>query len=97
MIDRIHVEESSLDALRNALAGAGEEYKRELARLSNLVDEIASGDIEGDVATDFREKFEAKREDFKKITEAIDKAEEYVGVKGTSFVDMVTELKDTNK
>ena len=97
MGDRIHVEEASLDALRNALSGAGEEYKRELARLSNLMDEITNGDIEGDVATDMLQKYNAKKEDFNKIAEAIDKAEEYVGVKGTSFVDMVNGLKDAAK
>ena len=49
---RIHVEESALNDLRNALETAGEDYKSNLARLQNLINEITSGDIQGDPAKD---------------------------------------------
>ena len=40
MNDRIHVEESALNELRNALQTAGEEYKEQLVKLTNLIEEI---------------------------------------------------------
>ena len=45
----VHVEESALNDLKNALANAGESYKQNLARLTNLISEITSGDIQGEV------------------------------------------------
>ena len=36
----IHVEESALNDLRNALETAGTEYKNNYARLQNLISEI---------------------------------------------------------
>ena len=94
MADRIHVEEYGLNELKNALATAGEGYKEEFARLTALIDEITRGDIQGDPADDLLEKFKAKETDFKTIAEAIDKAEEYAGVKGKDFVSMINELKE---
>ena len=36
----------------------------------------------------------AKEEDFKSLATAIEQAQEYAGVKGTSFKDMITEFKE---
>lgn len=94
---RIHVEEEGLIELKNALSTAGEEYKTLLARLTNLMDEITSGDIQGDVADDMLEKFRAKEEDFRSLQKAIDDVEEKVGIKGSDFVNMVQELKELAK
>ena len=38
--DTIYVTEEALNELKGALEGAGEEYKRELVRLTNLINEI---------------------------------------------------------
>ncbi len=97
MGSKIHVEESELAALKKVLEDAGEQYKSNLARLTNLIDEITSGDIQGDVADDLKAKFEAKRSDFDALTKEIEKAQEYTGAKGTAFTQMVTDLKDTMK
>ena len=48
----IRVEEEGLNSLRSALADAGESYKTNLAKLTNLINEITSGDIQGDPAND---------------------------------------------
>ena len=70
----IHVEESALNDLRNALETAGTEYKNNYARLQNLISEITSGDIQGDPANDLLAKFQAKEETFKALQQAIDDA-----------------------
>ena len=97
MNDRIHVEESALNELRNALQTAGEEYKEQLAKLTNLIDEITSGDIKGDPADDLLEKFRAKQDDFNSLAKAVEEAQERVGVKGTDFTTMITDLKEQSK
>ena len=86
---RIHVEQSELERLRDALETAGANYKLNLAKLKNLIDEITAGDIQGDVATDLRNKFIAKQDDFNSLTKSLEEAEHYTGAKGTSFVNMV--------
>ena len=91
---RIHVEQEALNSLRRGLETAGEEYKKNLARLTNLIGEITSGDIQGDPATDLLNKYHEKEEAFNELAREIDKAEQYVGLKGTSFADMLAELKE---
>ena len=43
--------------LDEAMQTAGEEYKRLLERLTNLINEITNGDIQGDPAKDLLNKF----------------------------------------
>ena len=74
----IHVEESALNDLRNALETAGTEYKNNYARLQNLISEITSGDIQGDPANDLLAKFQAKDDTFKSLQQTIDEALEYM-------------------
>ena len=93
MEDRIHVEESALAELKNALETAGEKYKEEYARLKNLIIDITNNDIEGEPAQDLLSKFKEKEEDFNKIATAIDEAEQFSGAKGKSFTEMLDELK----
>lgn len=93
----IHVEEEALNALKNALATAGEEYKSSLSRLTNLISEITSGDIQGDPATDLLQKFQAKEDTLNKLAETIDEAEGYLGMQTTSFTNMIGDLKSGMK
>ncbi len=88
----IHVDEAALSDLKNALETAGEDYKRDYARLKSLISEITSGDIQGDPATDLLNKFQAKEDIFNKIAETIDDAEEYMGLQKTSFTQMISDL-----
>ncbi len=94
---QIHVDEASLNDLKNALATAGESYKNNLARLTNLINEITSGDIQGDPATDLLQKFQAKEDTFRKLAETIDEAEGYMGMQTTKFGNMIGDLKSGMK
>ena len=88
----IHVEESALNDLRNALETAGTEYKNNYARLQNLISEITSGDIQGDPANDLLAKFQAKDDTFKSLQQTIDEALEYIGAQGQAFTTLIRDL-----
>ena len=89
----IHVDESALNQLKNALETAGQEYKSNLARLTSLIEEITSGDIQGDPANDLLAKFQAKQDTLNKLTQTIEEAEGYMGLQTTKFNTMVGDIK----
>ena len=93
----IHVDEAALNDLKNAMQTAGEGYKKNLARLTSLVEEITSGDIQGDPAQDLLQKFQAKEDTFKKLADTIDEAEGYMGMQTTKFTGMIGDLKSGMK
>ena len=93
----IHVDEAALNALKNALETHGQEYKSNLARLTRLIEEVTSGDIKGDPATDLLNKFKAKEEKFNLITQTIEEAEGYMGLQTTKFGSMIGDLKSGMK
>ncbi len=93
MANVIHVDEEALKSLANALLTAGQDYKENLARLTNLIDEITSGDIQGDPATDLLQKFQAKQEVFNMLTTTIEDAEDYMNLQGKKFDNMIGDLK----
>ena len=93
----IHVDEAALNSLREALETAGQEYKNSLARLTNLIEEITSGDIQGDPATDLLNKYNAKQETLNNITKTIEEAEGYMGLQTTKFTSMIGDLQSTMK
>ncbi len=93
----IHVDEAALNDLKNAMQTAGEGYKKNLARLTNLVEEITSGDIQGDPAQDLLQKFQAKEDTFKNLANTIDEAEGYMGMQTTKFTNMIGDLKSGMK
>jgi len=68
---KIHVEDEALNDLKNALTTAGQSYKSSLANLTNFIEEITSGDIQGDPANDLLAKYQAKQDIFNKITQTI--------------------------
>lgn len=90
---QIHVEESAISYLRKALETAGQDYKNNLARLQNLMDEITNGDIKGDPANDILSKFNAKRDTFNSLTKTIEEAEDYMGMQGSKFNSLIGDLK----
>ena len=93
----IKADEESLNYLRNALETAGEDYKRNLTRLQNLINEITRGDIQGTPATDLLTKFQAKEDIFRKLANTIDEAEEYMGIQKTKFTSMIGSLSSGMK
>ena len=88
----IHVDEASLADLRDALTTAGEDYKNDLARLTALIQEITSGDIQGDPANDLLAKYNAKEDTFKRLADTIDEAQEYMGIQSQKFGSMISDL-----
>lgn len=93
----IHVEEPALNRLKQALGEAGENYKENLAKLIILIDQITSGDIQGDPATDLLNKFKNKEFGLREIARIIDEAEEYTGMQTTSFSAKIDELHSEMK
>lgn len=89
----IVVSEGALNKLKNAIGTAGKDYKENLARLRALMEEITNGDIQGDLATDLMNKFQARKDDFDQIQRMIDDAEEYMGMKGTQFNATVSDIQ----
>lgn len=89
----IHVDEDALNQLKNALSNAGESYKSNLARLTNLINEITSGDIQGDLATELKTKFESKQSILNGLANTIDEAAEYAGMQTTKFGSLIQETK----
>lgn len=97
MAGTIHVDEAALTDLRDALATAGEDYKSNLARLTALIQEITSGDIQGDPANDLLAKYNAKEDTFKKLAQTIDEAQEYMGIQTQKFGSMISDLSSGMK
>jgi hypothetical protein len=93
----IHVDEAALADLRDALATAGEDYKSDLARLTALIQEITSGDIQGDPANDLLAKYNAKEDTFKRLADTIDEAQEYMGIQSQKFGSMISDLQSGMK
>ena len=93
----IHVDEAALNALKNALETAGQEYKQSLARLTSLIEEITSGDIQGDPANDLLQKYQAKQDTFNKLPQTSEEAEGYMGLQTTKFGNMIGDLKSGMK
>ena len=89
----IHVEEEYLNKLKSAIQDAGQEYKRNFAALTNLIDEITSGDIQGDLADELVTKFRDKEDTLKGIVKTIEEAEDYMGLQTTKFGTMITDVK----
>lgn len=97
MAGTIHVDETALTDLRDALATAGEDYKQNLSRLTALMGEITSGDIQGDPANDLLAKFNAKEETFKRLATTIDEAQEYMGLQTQKFGSLISNLSSGMK
>lgn len=89
----IVVSEGALNKLKNAIATAGKDYKENLAKLRALMEEITNGDIQGDLATELMNKFQARKDDFDQIQKMIDDAEDYMGMKGTQFNTTVSNIQ----
>lgn len=93
----INVDEGSLNRLKNALENAGGIYKSNLTKLENLINEITSGDIQGEPANDLLKKYHEKKEMFDGLRNAIEEAGEHVGIKTIGFNNMINDLSDGMK
>lgn len=86
---QILVDEAALETLKKAIGEAGENYKQQLTRLKNLMEEITRGDIQGDLANELLVRFQEKEEIFNNLKNTIDEAEDYMGIKKTGFTTMI--------
>lgn len=92
MAGPIQVDDEALNKLKNAIQTAGENYKDNLTRLTKLIDEITSGDIQGEPADDLLAKYTDKQNIFKGLADTIDEACEYMGVQTVKFENMLDNL-----
>ena len=93
----VHVNDERLHELENAFETSGQDYKAKLASLTILIEEITSGDIQGDPANDLLSKYQAKQDVFNGLLHTIEDAENYMGIKGKKFDGMLSDLKSTMK
>ena len=93
----IKVDDASLADLKQAFSQAGERYKKNLARLNKLIEDITSGDIQGDPANDLLMKYRDKADVFKGIVETIEEGERHMGIQSTKFTDMIGTLHSNMK
>ena len=89
----VKVDSESLEEFKKAFITAGEEYQANLAKLTNFIEEVTRGDIQGTPAVELKAKFDEKRATFNNIANLIDEGKEYLGVKSKKFSDMLSELK----
>lgn len=94
MSEIINVDEEAIERLRDALQTTGEEYKYNLNRLENIIKGITEEDIKGTPATRLLNNYKKQEASFKKLADAISKAEEYVNTEKTGFNNMVDELSE---
>ena len=94
MSEIVNVDEEAIEILRDALQTTGEEYKYNLNRLENIIKGITEEDIKGTPATRLLDNYKKQEESFKKMADAITKAEEYINSEKKEFNNMVDELSE---
>ena len=88
----VHVDDEALGVLKSSLLTSGEDYKSDYKALTNIVEAIKNGSIEGQAADKLLQLYEDKKEIFQGVADTIDEAESYMGVKTNTFDNMVDEL-----
>lgn len=91
---RIHVEEGALVDLKTNFGTAGENYKVNYNKLTNLISEITSGHIKGNPANELLQKYEEKKEAFEKVFEMISSTQEYLNKRTEQFINDANSLMD---
>lgn len=93
----IHVDEGALNDLKNAFLNAGVDYKTNVAKMEHLVNQIVSGDFQGEAADLFLQKYQEKQDTFKGIIKTLEAAEDKMGLKTTKFNDMMSDIQTNTK
>lgn len=86
------VDEASLERLRAALEEAGSSYLSNYQKLQQVVEQINSGAIRGEVADKFIEVFNGKQAIFNGVKKTIEEAESYINNEKTRFTNMMDNL-----
>jgi len=93
MSGRISVSDEELQNIINSLEEAANDYTTNLSKLTDLINQITSGDIKGDVADDFKAKYEAKRDTFNELKKTIEEAQSYMQDEKKEFNRAVSDTK----
>jgi len=89
----ISANSESLATITKAIGTAYDEYKYNLQRLRNLVEQITNGDITGTLATEFINKFRANEGTLNALEQTLDEANEYMGMQTTKFDQLMQDTK----
>lgn len=93
MSEILSANDPAFTRLDTAMQTAGEEYKRLLERLTNLITEITNGDIQGDPAKDLLNKFQSKENEFRGLAQTINEAEQYIAEQKARFGMMMGNIE----
>lgn len=93
----LSIRDEQLKKLRDSLETSGQEYKTNLARLTNLIGEITSGDIQGNPADDLLARYREKEDVFKRIALILEQAEDYARQQEVNFTRTIDNLHSDMK
>lgn len=85
----ISADSESLATLKNAIGTAYDEYKYNLQRMRNLAEQIINGDIKGNLATEFINKFESHSGTLNALETTLDEAAQYMGLQTTKYDQLI--------
>ena len=86
---------AALADLEKILRDSTEHYFQKVADLEDLVTEITSGPLKGDLADSIKTKYEEKKEAFDEIGKAIQAATDGATAKGKEFASMMEDVKSS--
>ncbi len=93
----IGADSATLKQLTQNLEKYATEYQENYNKLTNLVNEIVAGDFTGDPATDFLNKYEAKKDMLTSVYQRLDEAKSYAHQEEVKFGQMIDDLQGTMK
>lgn len=86
------VDEAALEKLRASLEEAASSYMSNYQKLQQVVEQIKSGAIRGEVADAFIATFDGKQAIFNGVKTTIDEAESYINAEKNRFTNMMDNL-----
>ena len=93
MGDAIRVNSADLKKVAADTDTALTAYKTNYSKLTAVIQEITNGGFKGELANDFLNKYDAKKDTFDGITKTLDTAEEYLTRQGTNFEKMMADVE----
>ena len=92
-MEQIKGSQEALEQVTKELEAAAADYKANYAKLQNLMGEITSGNIQGDLADDLLAKFEAKDDSFKAIQQSLDTAFDKMKMQTRDFINVMSDTQ----
>ena len=94
-MSRILVSDESLSKLEKILSDSTGHYYENYKKLGELVSEITTGPLKGDLANSIKNKFEEKKDGFEQIGKAIKSATEGANAKHKEFNQMMSDVQSS--